>query len=45
MMSALYKTSTLRLDLLVLAHCNNSQRVDIFVIILIPSKPVFPLSP
>ena len=50
MMSALYKTSTLKLDLLVLAHWNNNQWVDIFVAplwqsILISSKPVFPRSP
>ena len=47
MMSALYMTSTLKLDLLVVAHWNNSQRVDNFVAPPwhIPSKPVFPLSP
>jgi len=49
-MSALYKTYTLRLILIALAHCNNSPRIDIYVaplghIILIQSLPVFALSP
>ena len=49
MRSALYWTNTLSWIFIVLAHWNNSPRVDMSVnsghIILIPSQPVFAFSP